>query len=252
VLSRARLRPADGPTGTCQSLYRLDGGIPTRAAPSSPWPAGGPRRVGRGIGMGGPIGIRTRARRLHPLREAALEPAVTGACAVENGTAANDRGRQRLERLDWPTLLRRTVGRAPPSSDEQTVAVRVESLHANHSFNECGMEHGGSGAPLRDARELRWHSLVLSAAEHERVERDRCRRHHDVVKRARPSTEAFGARAALFATRHVTGVPDAPRCTPLTRHRLSRFRSRPHRDRARWQMTLTGSGAEGPQPPVRG
>lgn len=55
----------------------------------------------------------------------------------------------------------------------------------------------------------------------------------------------FGESAVLFATRHVTGVPDAPRCTTLTRHRLSRFRSRPHLDRARWHMTPTGSGAEG-------
>jgi TnpA family transposase len=192
------------------------------------------------IGLGCTIGIRKMARISHPISESELEHTVNWYFSLDNLIAANDRVLQLIDRLELPTLSRRSPDRLHTSSDGQKFEVRVDSLNANYSYKYFGKGQGVSVYTFRDERNMLWYSLVFSSADRESAYVIDGLMHNEVVKSDIHSTDAFGYSEAIFAISHVLGFSYAPRFKNLKRQRLYIFKSRRSLDRSSWKIKPAG------------
>src|SRR6202011_6155239 len=192
------------------------------------------------IGIGCMIGLRKMMRISHPINEAELEHTVNWHFSVDGLQAANDRVLQLTDRLELPTLSRRSADRLHTSSDGQKFEVRTDSLNANYSYKYFGKGQGVSAYTFRDERDLLWYSLVFSAADRESAYVIDGLMHNDVVRSDIHSTDAFGYSEAIFATSHLLGFSYAPRFKNLKRQRLYIFKNRQKDDRSTWRIKPTG------------
>ena len=145
-----------------------------------------------GTGYGCFIGTHKTASISSGVAESELETTVNSYFTLDNLHSANDRILQFMDQLALPALYRQPNGLLHTSSDDQKFEVAVDSLHASYSFKYFGHDKGVSAYTFLDMRHFLFHSLVISAAEHEAHYVIDGLMHNEVVKSDIHSTDTGG------------------------------------------------------------
>jgi TnpA family transposase len=178
------------------------------------------------IGYGCFIGIHKIARISSGITEFELESTVNGYFTLDNIHAANDRVIQFMDGLALPEVYRQPDGLLHTSSDGQKFEVAHDCLHANYSFKYFGADRGVSAYTFIDMRHFLYHSLIISAAEHEAHYVIDGLMHNDVVKSDIHSTDTGGYSEILFGVMHLLGFAFAPRIKNFAKCQLYAFQKR--------------------------
>jgi TnpA family transposase len=191
------------------------------------------------IAMGCAIGIRKILRISRQISESDLEHSVNWYFSRGNTLAANDKIIKLIDRMELPSLYRRSMEYLHTSSDGQKFEVRADSLNANYSFKYFGKWQGVSVYSFIDERNLLWYSVVISSAERESAYVIDGLMHNDVIKSDIHSTDTHGYSEAIFGTMHLLGFSYAPRIKNIKRQRLYIFKSRKVFDRSQFKIAPT-------------
>lgn len=178
------------------------------------------------IGYGCFIGTHKIASISSGVAESELETTVNSYFTLDNLHSANDRILQFLDQLALPEIYRRPDGLVHTSSDGQKFEVAVDSLHASYSFKYFGQDKGVSAYTFIDMRHFLFHSLVISAAQHEAHYVIDGLMHNEVVKSDIHSTDTGGYNEVLFGVMHLLGFAFAPRIKNFAHRDLYAFAKR--------------------------
>jgi TnpA family transposase len=118
-----------------------------------------------------------------------LETTINGYFTLDNIHDANDTILQFMDRLALPQIYRLPDGQLQTSSDGLKFEVAEDCLHAGYSFKYFGADQGVSAYTFLDMRHFFYHSLIISAAEHEAHYVIDGVMHNDVVKSDIHSTD---------------------------------------------------------------
>ena len=149
------------------------------------------------IGYGCFIGTHKIASISSGIAESELESTVNGYFTLDNIHGGNDRVVQFMDQLALPEVYRQQDGPLHTSSDAQKFKVAEDCLHARYSFKYLGADKGVSAYTFIDMRHFLYHSLIISAAEHEAHYVIDGLMHNDVVTRCYPMLASEAFRAAI-------------------------------------------------------
>lgn len=193
------------------------------------------------IGYGCFIGTHKIASISSGVTESELETTINSYFTLENLHSANDRILQFMDQLALPELYRKAEGLVHTSSDGQKFAVAVDSLHASYSFKYFGQDKGVSAYTFIDMRHFLFHSLVISAAQHEAHYVIDGLMHNEVVKSDIHSTDTGGYNEVLFGVMHLLGFAFAPRIKNFAHRDLYAFEKRKHYQASGYRILPHGS-----------
>ena len=123
-------------------------------------------------------------------------------------------------------IYRQEDGRLHTSSDGLKFEVAEDCLHASYSFKYFGADKGVSAYTFIDMRQFLYHSLIISAAEHEAHYVIDGLMHNDFVKSEIHSTDTGGYSEILFGVMHLLGFAFAPRIKNFAKAKLYAFNKR--------------------------
>jgi len=192
------------------------------------------------IGYGCFIGTHKIASISSGVAESELETTVNSYFTLDNLHSANDRILQFMDQLALPALYRQPNGLLHTSSDGQKFEVAVDSLHASYSFKYFGHDKGVSAYTFLDMRHFLFHSLVISAAEHEAHYVIDGLMHNEVVKSDIHSTDTGGYSEVLFGVMHLLGFAFAPRIKNFAHRDLYAFEKRKHYQASAYKILPDG------------
>ncbi|MBI1928948.1 Tn3 family transposase [Candidatus Poribacteria bacterium] len=178
------------------------------------------------VGYGCFIGTQKMASISSGIVSSELESTINGYFALDNIHDANDRIVQFMDGLALPDIYRQPDGRLHTSSDGLKFEVAEDCLHASYSFKYFGADKGVSAYTFIDMRQFLYHSLIISAAEHEAHYVIDGLMHNDVVKSDIHSTDTGGYSEILFGVMHLLGFAFAPRIKNFGKCRLYAFEKR--------------------------
>lgn len=178
------------------------------------------------IGYGCFIGTHKIASISSGIAESELESTINGHFALDNIHGANDSIVKFMEQLALPEVYRHLGEPLHTSSDGLKFEVAVDCLHANYSFKYFGADEGVSAYTFIDMRQFLYHSLIISAAEHEAHYVIDGLMRNDVVKSEIHSTDTGGYSEILFGAMHLLGFAFAPRIKNFAKCKLYAFQKR--------------------------
>jgi TnpA family transposase len=178
------------------------------------------------VGYGCFIGTQKIASISSGIASSELESTVNGYFMLDNIHSANDRVVQFMDGLALPEVYRQPGEPLHTSSDGLKFKVAEDCLHARHSFKYFGDDKGVSTYTFLDMRNFLYHSLIITAAEHEAHYVIDGLMHNDVVKSEIHSTDTGGYSEILFGAMHLLGFAFAPRIKNFGKCQLYAFNKR--------------------------